>query len=92
MAAGTSLDRGFLVRGEHVVVFAKGLAFPLPRVEVEHPACFSLEIGVPGEDPRPVPPRLDGVVGKPAPHRRPRDLGHNATAYDLSGDVGDVKA
>ena len=51
MATGTGLGRGLLVGGDHVVVVGKGLALPLPRVQVEDAARLGLEVG--GREGRP---------------------------------------
>jgi hypothetical protein len=73
MAAGEGLELGLLVRGDHVVVGAERDAVEDARVQVENPSCFRTEVGVAGEDPRPVAPRLDRVGVQPAAHRRRRD-------------------
>ena len=70
MAAAQRLQLGLLVGGDHVVVIAERHTAPDAGVQVQHPGRLGGEVGVPGEDPRPVPPRLDRVVVQPAPHRR----------------------
>jgi site-specific DNA recombinase len=54
---------------DHVARFEQ-LALPAALVEVEHPAGLLEEVGVAREDPRALLPRLDRVLGQPAPDRR----------------------
>ena len=67
--AAAGLDAGLLVRGQDVLVLAKGPALPFPLVEVQHAGGLLGEPGVAGEDPRPVLSGLQRVVGKPVAHR-----------------------
>ncbi len=51
MAADAGLDGGLLVGRDDEVALAERLCLPLPRVEVEHPRRFGLEVGIAREDP-----------------------------------------
>jgi hypothetical protein len=73
MAAAPGLDGGLLVGRDHIVVAAQWFLIPHPVVEVEHPLGFGGEVGIGDEDPRPVLPGFEGVLGQPAAHRRRRD-------------------
>jgi hypothetical protein len=53
---------------------SSSFAVPAALVEVEHRPGLLEEVGVPGEDPRPLLPRLDRVLGQPAGDRRRRRL------------------
>jgi hypothetical protein len=72
MQARACLDRRFRVGAEHHVAGFKQLAFPAPRIQVEHRAGLLKEVRVARKDPRPVLPRADRVVGQPPPDRRRR--------------------
>ena len=63
MAAGERLKLGLLIRRDHIVILSQRPAFPDPLIQIQDPARPGGEVGVPGEDPRPVPPRLDRVFG-----------------------------
>ncbi len=91
VAAQAGLDGGLLVGGDHVVASAERLAFPFSRVQVQHAGGLGLEVRVAGEDPRPDPPRLDGILGQPPPDGGARDLGHDPAADHLGGNVRHVQ-
>jgi len=74
MAAAARLDRGFLIRREHVLVVAQQLALEAALVQIQNTVGLGREVRGPREDPRVVPPRLDGILGQPAAQRRGRDL------------------
>src|SRR5260370_20280202 len=59
--ADLGLGGGLLIRADHVVVLAGGLAVPDPGIQVEDPAGVGGEGVVAGKNPRPQPPRLDRV-------------------------------
>jgi len=60
--ARSGLDRGFLIAAHDVVAGMQQLAFPAACVEVEDPAGLGGEVGVAGEDPGAVLPRLDRIL------------------------------
>jgi hypothetical protein len=84
MAAAARLDRGFLIRREHVLVVAQQLALEAALVQVQNTAGLGGEVRGPREDPGVVPPRLDGILGQPAAQRRGRDRLDQPAADDLS--------
>jgi hypothetical protein len=90
MAAGQRLELGFLVRADHEVVLAERLAVPAAGVEVQHPGGLGGEVRVPGEDPRPVTPRLDGVGPQPAPHCRGRHALHQTLGHRLGSQLREL--
>src|SRR5579875_2727090 len=92
VTTGSGLDGGLLVGRDDVVVVPKGLALPLPCVQVEDAARLGLKVGVAREDPRTPPPRLDRVFAEPAPDRLARDLGYDPPAHDFARYVGHVQA
>ena len=73
VAATPGLDGGLLVGGHHIIVAPQWFPVPHPVIEVEHPLGFGGEVGIGDEDPRPVLPGFEGVLGQPAAHRRRRD-------------------
>jgi len=86
MHALSGLDRGFRVGADDHVAGLKQLAFPAPRVQVEHRAGLLKEVRVAREDPRAVLPRADRVVGQPTSDRRRRRVADgvlNDEAMDL---------
>ena len=85
MAAAPGLDRGLLVRADHELALAQRLALPCPGVQIQHPGRLDREVGIPREDPRPVLPGLEGVLGQPAPHRGRRDRLHHSAGDRLHG-------
>src|SRR5215212_233691 len=84
MAAAARLDLGFLIGRQHVLVVAQQLALEEALVQVQNPAGLGGEVWGPREDPRVVPPRLDGILGQPAAQRRGRDRLDQPAADDLS--------
>lgn len=88
MAAAQRLELGLLVRGDHIVVRTEANPAPHAGVEVQDPGRLGCEVGVAGEDPRPVTPRLDGVGVQPAAHRRRRDRRNQPLPYCLAGELG----
>ena len=91
LAADAGLDRGLLIRADHVLAGLQGLAFKLAGVEVEDPTGPGRKVGSARKDPAPVPPGSDGVLRQPLPDRGPRDARHQASTDDLGPDVGDVQ-
>src|SRR5258705_134845 len=61
VTARPRLDTGLLVRTEHVVVGAQGHPGPLTRVQVQHAPGLLRKGRVPGENPQPIAPGLQGV-------------------------------
>lgn len=89
--AVAGLDAGFLVRREDVVVGGQWAAFPAVGVEIKDATGLLLEVGVPREDPTPVLPRADRVLGQPTPDRGLADGGNDAPADGLPPDVRNVE-
>ena len=61
-------------------------------VEVEHTGRLGPEVGVAGEDPGPVLPRLDRIRTQPAPDGGARDRGDDAGLDGGAGQVGALPA
>jgi hypothetical protein len=78
-----------LIRTDHEVVRAQRLSVPDPGIEVQDAGGRGPEVGVPDRDPRPVLPRLEGILGQPAPHRghRGRDLATGGHSRASSGQL-----
>jgi len=68
--AAAGLDRGLGVGADHQVAGLEQLALPATLVEVQPPPGLLQGVGVAGEDPPAVLPRLDRVLRQPAPDRR----------------------
>ena len=86
------LDGRLLVGREHVFVGPQGAPLERAVVEIEDHAGFALEGGVPGEDPAPVLPGLDGILRQPAPDGGVGDGGHEAARNRLGANIGNVQA
>lgn len=86
--ARPGLDRGLLVAADDVVAGMQQLAFPPPGVQVEDPAGLDGEVGVAGEDPRALLPRLDRILREPAPDRDPGDLLADPASDNLARELG----
>jgi MFS family permease len=84
MAAAARLDLGLLIRREHILVVTQQLALEDALVQVQNTAGLGGEVWGTREDPRVVPPRLDGILGQPAAQRRGRDRLDQPAADDLS--------
>src|SRR5204862_2282909 len=83
VAATPGLDGGLLIAGDDVVVGAEEFALPRSGVEVQDPPGLDGEVGIPGEDPRPVPPGSDRVAAKPPAHRGRGDVRHDPAVDGL---------
>jgi hypothetical protein len=81
------LDRGLLIAAHDVVAGVQQFAFPAPGIQVKDPAGLGSELGVAGEDPGAVLPRLDRVLGEPAPDRDPGDLLADPARHDFGGEL-----
>jgi len=77
MAALTRLDAGFFIGADDPLVVGQRSALPEALVEIEDAASLGSEVRITGEDPAPVVPRLDGVLGQPTPNRGFPNGGHN---------------
>jgi hypothetical protein len=84
MAAMTGLNAGFLISAEHTVLWEERLAFPDPFVQIQDPSGLLLEVRVPGKDPTPVAPRLDRILGEPAPESGVANRSDEAPTESLS--------
>ncbi len=76
MPPGQDLQLLGPVSADHVLAVAQLGTVPDPLVQVQDPVGLRCELRIPGEDPRPVPPRPDRVRIQPPPHRRPRHRLH----------------
>ena len=73
VTADPGLDARLLVGTDDELVAPERAAVPLAGVEVEDACRLGPEVGVTGEDPAAVGPRLDRVLVEPAPDRRVAD-------------------
>lgn len=71
--------------------FPSGLPFQVRAVEVQHPACFGLEVGVAGEDPRAPGPWANDVFGEPPSDSGAGDVGHDPAGDGFGGEVRDME-
>ncbi|HEX7182324.1 MAG TPA: hypothetical protein VF756_10805, partial [Thermoanaerobaculia bacterium] len=67
VAAMSGLNAGLLIGTEDTVLWGQGLTFPDAFVQVQNPPCLGLKVRVTRKDPTPMAPRLDSVLGEPAP-------------------------
>src|SRR5215207_7929548 len=85
LAAMASLDGGFLVGRDHVLLGTERLTLPFTLVEVQHPPGFMGEVGISGRNPGAVVEGPQGIFGKPSPDGGSRDLGHEPPLHRLPG-------
>jgi hypothetical protein len=85
VAAAAGLDRGLLIGGDHILVWAQRSAVPAAGVQVQDPGGLGAEVRVADEDPRAVLPRLDRVLGQPPADRSGRDRLGDAPGDRLAG-------
>jgi hypothetical protein len=83
MAAAAGLDGGLLVGTDDILAWFQLLALEDPVVQVQDHPGLGGEVGIAGEDPGAVLPRLDRVLVQPAPQRRGRDVAHQAGSEQL---------
>src|SRR6185369_11770949 len=83
--ADAGLDGGLLVGGDHELVRPQRCVVEAAGVEVEDTGRLGTEVGVAGEDPGPMLPRLYCIRTQPAPDRGARDRGDDA---GLDGGAG----
>jgi hypothetical protein len=90
VAAAAGLNGGLLVGADDIGIRLQFLALEDPVVEVQdHPGLGS-QVGVAGEDPGAVLPRLDRVLGQPAPQRGGGDVVDQAGGEDLGAQFGEA--
>jgi hypothetical protein len=77
MATRARLDAGLFIGADDPLVLSQRSALPEALVEIEDAASLCGKVGITGEDPAPVVPRLDGVLGQPTPNRGFPNGGHN---------------
>ena len=82
------LDAGLLVGADHEVRGVEGCPLPLAGVQVENAPRLGRERGIARENPHPVLPGADGILGEPAPHGGAAHGGHEARPGGLAGKVG----
>ena len=87
MPSMSRLDAGLLIGGYHKVSGTEWKSIPYPLIEIQHPAGLLLKLGIPGENPAPVLPRLDGIFSKPAPDCRAAHVSYNASLNGFSGNI-----
>jgi hypothetical protein len=90
VAAAARLDGGLLVGTDHIGVRLQLLVLKDPVVQVQDHPGLGGEVGVAREDPGAVLPRLDRVLGQPAPQRRGRDVVDQAGGQDLGAQLGEA--
>ena len=88
VAAAAGLDGSLLVRADHELPPGQPPSLEDPGVEVQHHRRFDREVRVPGEDPRPIKPRADGIRSQRPPHRGRRDERHHPRSDQLPGQLG----
>ena len=88
MFAAARLDAGLFVCRNNELIAAKGLAVPLPLVEIQDAARLGGEIRIAREDPTAMPPGTDGVFMQPAPDRASAEGGDQASLADVPGQIG----
>jgi hypothetical protein len=86
--ADAGLDGGLLVGGDHELVGPQRGVAEAAGVEVEDAGRLGTEVGVAGEDPAPMLPRLDRIRTQPAPDGGARDRGDDARLDGGAGQVG----
>src|SRR5665213_103847 len=87
MTTTPCLDRGLLVRGDHVLILGEFSAIEDPFVEVEDDAGLLREVGIAREDPRAVAPGPDDGIGEDAPDRRSTDSIGDLRTNDFRRDL-----
>ena len=87
MTTTASLDRRFFIRGDHVLVRSQTPASVGAGVQIQHHRGLGFEVGITHEDPRPVLPRFEGIVGEPPAHGRHRHLTPSASNCRASSAV-----
>ncbi len=83
--ATACLDTGLLVGRKHELIAAKGLAVPLPLVEIQDTPRLGGEIRIAREDPTAMLPGADGVFVEPAPDGATRQAGHQSSLAGIAG-------
>ncbi len=83
---------GLLVGADHIGVRLQLLALEDPVVQVQDHSGLGGKVGVAGEDPGAVLPRLDRVLGQPAPQRGGGDVVDQAGGQDLGAQFSEAPA
>jgi hypothetical protein len=81
------LDRGLLVRRDHVLIVQQGMVTEAAGLEAEDAPRLRLEVGVARKDPMPLGLRSDGVLGQPAPDGDVGDLSDHAACDGFAAQV-----
>lgn len=87
----SSLDTGFFVSTDHVVIWPQGNSFEQSEIEVQDPSGFFCEKRVPRKKPTAMHPRLYRVAVEITPDGGNTDGHHNAAVHCLLDDVSDTE-
>lgn len=83
----SSLDAGLFIGTEDKFVVLKLLPVPNPFIEIKNPSGFDREERIPGENPRSMLPRTDGVFIEPSPYGALTDGCYDAALPGVSSDI-----
>ena len=87
MNGATSLDAGFLIRGQYAVSVAQRFSFPLAVIQIKHSARLLLEGRITWEYPGSMRPGANRILAQPSPQRALADAGDQTTSHDLLANV-----
>ncbi len=87
VAAAACLDGGLLIGADHELALGQRPVLKDAGIQVQHHGRLGGEVGVTGEDPRPVEPGADGVSVQDPPHRRRRYRRHDRPGHKLTGKL-----
>lgn len=86
MSSTPCLNARLFIGGDHKVVGPQGKSVPHSLIKVQNPAGLLLKLRVPGKDPTPVLPRLNGILSQPSPDGGTAHVGNNASLYSFPGN------
>ena len=79
MFSMSRLNARLFISGDHKIARPQWKSIPYPLIEIQNSAGLLLELGIPGKDPAPVVPRLDGILSQPSPDRGAAHVSHDAS-------------
>ena len=82
------LDTGFFISGDDIFIFFEVNMIPYSFIQVKESTCLNGKLGITGEYPRAILPRLNGIFMKPSPYGAIANRCRYSRLADISSKIG----